>query len=94
MFLVCLIFFPALMVGLWAEAVWAVGFCSFFLFLGFKSGEAAVGKIYILKKNIRFFVDVLNAPQKGLLCCRCANAQHNCIQMQAHIKTFAFYAMR
>ena len=50
-------------------------------------------KIYILKKNVRFFVDALNAQQKRLLCRRCANALHNCIQMQAHIKMFAFYAM-
>ena len=44
MFLVCLIFFPALMVGFWAVDFWAVGFCSFFLLLGFKSGEATVQK--------------------------------------------------
>ena len=50
--------------------------------------------LYLKKKNVRFFVDALNAPQKGLICRRCANALHNCIQMQAHIKTFAFYAMR
>ena len=46
------------------------------------------------KKNVCFFVDVLNTRQKRLLCRRCTNTLHNCIQMQAHIKTFAFYVMR
>ena len=69
------------------------GLLLLFSFLRFQIRSCSVKNLYF-KKNICFFVDALNARQKRLLCRRCTNALHNCIQMQAHIKTFAFYAMR
>ena len=69
------------------------GLLVLFSFLRFQIRRSCSVKNLYFKKNVRFFVDALNARQKWLLCHRCANALHNCIQMQAHIKMFAFYAM-
>ena len=77
------------MMGFWAVGFWADVFVSFFLLLGFKSGEAVQTK-KIMKKNVQFLVDALTHDIKWSNYCGCTDAPHNCNKNAIIIKHLVF----